>query len=160
MKHYHVDAPIAYFRKKMRIGFWKTRIVARYPDKAIKDSHTPWSLKFEMLIAPLFICAVTLSVISTVAKFAAVGLGLAFLASNTSYCKELLPDRAQLAWRSPFFLFLRGAALFVGVGYGICSKPFEAAKEERRMESLTPKDDPSRSTATDSESSAKLTETV
>ncbi len=51
VKHRHADSPWSYFRKKLKIGFWKARVLARHPEKTLGDSHTTPQVKIEMLAA-------------------------------------------------------------------------------------------------------------
>lgn len=48
--HEHVSHLLAYTRRKFRIGFWKALVHLRHPDKIVRDSHTPQSLKIQMLL--------------------------------------------------------------------------------------------------------------
>jgi GT2 family glycosyltransferase len=51
VRHRHADSPRRYFRKKLKIGFWKARVLRRHPGKIRGDSHTPQAVKVEMLAA-------------------------------------------------------------------------------------------------------------
>jgi lipopolysaccharide/colanic/teichoic acid biosynthesis glycosyltransferase len=48
--HCHVSTLGAYIRRKFRIGYWKVRVHARYPNKVWRDSHTPPTLKLQTLL--------------------------------------------------------------------------------------------------------------
>ncbi|MBC7265034.1 MAG: glycosyltransferase [Chloroflexi bacterium] len=51
--HYHPESWRRYAQRKYRIGYWKTRVLRLHPSKAWRDSHTPWSLKVQMLLTAL-----------------------------------------------------------------------------------------------------------
>ncbi len=50
--HLHVESVWGYARKKAKIGFYKVATLRRHPGKAVQDSHTPLSLKLQLLLAP------------------------------------------------------------------------------------------------------------
>ncbi|MCD6290609.1 MAG: glycosyltransferase [Anaerolineae bacterium] len=47
--HQHVTSPISYFRRKYHIGHGKAVMLKWLPEKAISDSHTPQTLKFQIV---------------------------------------------------------------------------------------------------------------
>jgi cellulose synthase/poly-beta-1,6-N-acetylglucosamine synthase-like glycosyltransferase len=49
--HQHCDRLVDYVRKKFRIAHWKVRVLRRHPDKALRDSHTPQTLKVQVGLA-------------------------------------------------------------------------------------------------------------
>ena len=51
--HHHPESWRAYAQKKARIGYWKTFVLRLHPGKAQRDSHTPASVKLQMLLAAL-----------------------------------------------------------------------------------------------------------
>jgi cellulose synthase/poly-beta-1,6-N-acetylglucosamine synthase-like glycosyltransferase len=51
--HRHPESWRAYAQKKARIGYWKTFVLRLHPGKAQRDSHTPASVKLQMLLAAL-----------------------------------------------------------------------------------------------------------
>ncbi|HUM70537.1 MAG TPA: glycosyltransferase, partial [Chloroflexota bacterium] len=53
--HRHSASLRPYARKKFWIGCWKARFIRRYPDRAIKDSHTPQILKVQMGLAAVVV---------------------------------------------------------------------------------------------------------
>jgi cellulose synthase/poly-beta-1,6-N-acetylglucosamine synthase-like glycosyltransferase len=53
--HHHAATLWAYCRRKFKIGYWRVRVHARHPDKAISDAHTPPTQKLQMLLCPLLI---------------------------------------------------------------------------------------------------------
>jgi glycosyltransferase involved in cell wall biosynthesis len=47
--HTHCDGIWRYVRKKFRIARWKAHVVHRHPRMALRDSHTPQTLKAEII---------------------------------------------------------------------------------------------------------------
>jgi cellulose synthase/poly-beta-1,6-N-acetylglucosamine synthase-like glycosyltransferase len=131
--HRHADNPAAYFRKKLKIGYWKMKVLARYPDRAVRDSHTPPSLKGE--VASM---AATLVSAPTGLIYGHWWLPLIFLALfaffSFPFCASLWPERKGLVLQAPLFLVLRSLALGGGMVLGILGKPLRHRAEEKRMQ--------------------------
>jgi glycosyltransferase involved in cell wall biosynthesis len=51
--HQHPDTLRSYLRKKYSRAYWRACVYRRFPGKAVKDSYTPQSLKFQILLAGL-----------------------------------------------------------------------------------------------------------
>src|SRR3972149_10707730 len=49
--HKHSASLMGYLRKKYKIAFWKAFLLKRHPGKMKTDTHTPQSLKIQMLLA-------------------------------------------------------------------------------------------------------------
>jgi GT2 family glycosyltransferase len=132
--HRHADSPWKYWRKKMRIGFWKARVLRRHPDKWIRDAHTPQSLKVEMLAA--------LAVLAS-APFAIWPLGAGIcLGALAAFSASILPGAIVMARRdarlgaaAPAFLFLRASGLGLGLLAGL---PFAIAAAPLRRSTARP----------------------
>ncbi len=48
--HIHPDSIWAYLKRKFKVGYWRALLYARHPDKVIRDSHTPQSLKAQVIL--------------------------------------------------------------------------------------------------------------
>lgn len=111
--HLHADSPWRYFRKKLAIGYWKIAVLSHHPRKAISDSHTPQTLKVEMLA--------TLGAMGAV-PFAGQAIGAAVLAlSGGALVVCMAPsvlrasrEDLRLALAAPGLLILRDVALGAG----------------------------------------------
>ncbi len=116
--HLHADGLCAYARKKFRIGYWKTLVLARHPAKLKRDSHTPQVLKLQMgltallgLAIPLALLTGQLLVPSLVLVGALLGSWLPFLAYSARR------DLAVLL-AAPLLLTVRATALGTGLVWG------------------------------------------
>jgi len=58
VRHTHVSTISGYIRKKYKIGYWKVLTLIRNPNKISGDSHTPVTLKIQILTMFLFLGAV------------------------------------------------------------------------------------------------------
>lgn len=121
--HLHVDCPIGYLRKKMKIGRHKVTVLRRHPGKLVSDSHTPQGLKLQLPVALLALPALPALLASLAAgeeAFALVAaaplLLLLLLAAPLAFAnakKDLL-----VGLLSPGFVFLRGLGLGLGLILG------------------------------------------
>jgi hypothetical protein len=49
----HPDSIMRYARLKFRRGYWRMAVYKRYPNKMLKDSYTPQTLKIQILFSPI-----------------------------------------------------------------------------------------------------------
>ncbi len=113
--HLHSDTPAKYLRKKVIIGYWKAQITRRYPDRLIKDSHTPQILKLQMVLVALTLLLIFAGILFPPGLvFAGLGL-LAFGLTTVPFVVKAWAKDTAVALTSPFFLF--GRALALGLGY-------------------------------------------
>src|SRR5208283_5998234 len=55
--HTHPDGFWPYLKKKYKFAFWRVLAVRKNPGKAVKDSHTPQLMKFQLLFPPMLLLA-------------------------------------------------------------------------------------------------------
>ncbi len=117
--HPHDASLGAYLHRKFFIGYWKVRVHTRHPIKVWRDSHTPPTLKLEILFLLGFLvslAAVPFSVwgwlvtVGFVAAFAASALPLTFFVARR--------DRA-IALIAPVMILARAGGLASGLIAGI-----------------------------------------
>jgi hypothetical protein len=140
--HRHSATLRAYVRKKLIIGYWKAQVVRRFPERVLKDSHTPQVMKVQMLLIGLFTflaaaaflpllaantfcrpanssCPVTLTLLPAQAASLAVIVLAIFLATTLPFlAKAWRKDRA-VPLVAPFMLAVRAASLSLGYGWGV-----------------------------------------
>jgi GT2 family glycosyltransferase len=128
VRHVHPTSWPWYFRQKFTRAYWRQRVYARFPGKAVSDSYTPQSMKVQIVLGLLLPLALLLGV---AVHPAWMGLWiLLFLAS----CIRI----ARLAWRRdrellpfvPFGCLVRALALGSGSLAGVTQ--WLAALRERR----------------------------
>ncbi|MBP6015965.1 MAG: glycosyltransferase [Candidatus Promineofilum sp.] len=127
--HLHSATLGDYLRKKRTIGYWKALVVSRYPDRAIRDSHTPQIMKVQMLLSLLLVVSTLLGTAGLIigpgrwelsaALFLvpAATVGLLFLATTLPFIGKAWPKDRAVAIVSPVLLL--GRALALGVGYAL-----------------------------------------
>lgn len=139
--HLHASTLNAYLRKKQIIGYWKSQVVRRFPDRAVKDSHTPQAMKVQMGLSVLLIPSLIVGVAGAVfaplfrtrgkpgirkgssgqllAPFSL--LTLLFLASTIPFARKAWSKDRWVALLSPALLFGRALALSAGYAKGVFS---------------------------------------
>lgn len=118
---YHLAHPAslwAYWRRKFRIGYWKVLVTRRYPAKVWHDSHTPQTLKAQILLTGLGLLCL-LGALLWVPLLGGVALAaLLFLLSALPFLHKAWRKDPLLALVSPGLLFVRALALGTGFAVG------------------------------------------
>lgn len=111
--HRHPPTLYQYYKKKISRGYWRVVVYRRFPEKAVKDSYTPQSLKLQIALAFL---AVLLLVLSPAIGMTLFWISiLAFLLTTVSFIRLTLPSDPLIAVLSPVLLFGRALALGTGI---------------------------------------------
>jgi len=119
--HIHSAALTGYFRKKFNIGFWKISVLKRHYDKILRDSHTPQTLKLEMILvyAALF-CLFFAGIFRGRELFRMAGALLScFIALAIIEMRKVFAKNPSLGVFSIMVMFLRSVALGSGLLCGI-----------------------------------------
>jgi glycosyltransferase involved in cell wall biosynthesis len=122
VRHRHVATLSGYFRKKFKIGFWKVRVVSKNPNKLAGDSHTPLSLKLQILLTAAFpfgIAALAFPPWGSGVVAVILGAYLVTTLPLAARCARRYPDVAVSA---PFLIACRSAALTLGLAQGAVLK--------------------------------------
>jgi lipopolysaccharide/colanic/teichoic acid biosynthesis glycosyltransferase/glycosyltransferase involved in cell wall biosynthesis len=125
--HKHSDTLAKYGRKKFQIGYWKAQIIRRFPNRAVKDSHTPQVLKLQMLLVAALLGLLPVWLLAQIlwptGALLAAGLLLLmlflFLATTLPFVKKAWPKDRAVALASPPLLAVRALALGLGYGWGL-----------------------------------------
>ena len=117
--HQHANSIRHYFRKKVMIGYWKAQIMRRYPERVIKDSHTPQVLKLQMGLVALILATLAASLIFPLALLAAVLLVGVFKLTTAPFLQKAWRKDRAVFWASPGLLFCRALALGIGYAWGL-----------------------------------------
>lgn len=117
--HRHPPTVAAYYRRKLKTGYWKALVLRLHPQKAVRDTHTPQMLKLQMLVIAAALPVLALGAIAGLLLPAALLMLLALAVVYTpftlaAWCK----DRA-VALIAPFMLTVRALALGLGLLLGM-----------------------------------------
>lgn len=113
--HQHPNTLRSYLRKKYSRAYWRACVYRRFPDKAVKDSYTPQSLKMQILLVGL----VGLGLVA--APFSVWGLALlaaalvAFGITTLPFVAGMSEHRADVRLAAPALIFLRATVMAAGL---------------------------------------------
>jgi glycosyltransferase involved in cell wall biosynthesis len=116
----HPDSLRRYARLKFWRGYWRMVVYRRYPDKMMKDSYTPQTLKLQILF--LFLAAGWVPAMLLWPKVIVYPMAATFLLYGLSMAPfALLAIRRDpvIGMLSPFFLSIRAASLGLGFLWGV-----------------------------------------
>jgi len=128
--HTHTDSLLGYVKKKFRIGFWKALVLKEHPEKVVRDSHTPQSLKLEMVFSTLFLISLFLSPFHSSFLFLTGLSAMGFLTTITPFWVRAFRSDFFTALFSPFLLFLRSVSLSSGLMIGTLKFFFQKQDEK------------------------------
>jgi len=117
--HRHVATWRGYFRVKRGRGFWRMLVYRLHPGKALRDSYTPQTLKFQILLVYATAALVLAACFwHPLAWGALVSLGGLVLSGWDFYKLVRTQDPAVSVW-APFFIVTRAVAFALGVAAGL-----------------------------------------
>jgi cellulose synthase/poly-beta-1,6-N-acetylglucosamine synthase-like glycosyltransferase len=116
--HEHPNTLAAYFKRKFNVGYWKVMVLQRHPRKAVRDSHTPQSLKIQMLLVFLLIPLVALVFLGGLLRWLSLSAVALFLISILPFIIKTLRRDPLVGLLSPALLFIRALALGLGMVKG------------------------------------------
>ena len=117
--HRHAPTVVAYFRKKFIIGFWKAQVVRRFPERGVRDSHTPQVMKVQMGLVALALLAAAATAVTPWSSLVVATLLLAFLLTTLPFVRKAWPKDRAVALAAPALLAVRALALGAGYGWGV-----------------------------------------
>jgi cellulose synthase/poly-beta-1,6-N-acetylglucosamine synthase-like glycosyltransferase len=117
--HTHAAMPAAYLRKKFSIGYWKVRVAALHPERIMSDSHTPPSIKVQMVLLAAATAALLLAPFRPLGRKAFSLCALAFLATTLPFAARIARRDPQVALATPWMMLLRATCLLSGFAVGL-----------------------------------------
>jgi glycosyltransferase involved in cell wall biosynthesis len=117
--HRHQATMWGYVRRKARIGYWKVRVHARHPAKAVRDSYTPWTQKAQLLLLPLAGAACVAAALGLASWWVPVVLMLSGLVTIGPMALKSARQGWAVLLLTPMLVLLRALALGVGMGLGV-----------------------------------------
>jgi GT2 family glycosyltransferase len=130
--HTHPSTFSSYLKKKYKFAFWRVLAVRKNPGKGVKDSHTPQTMKLQLLFLPALVLAVILD-IALPWKISLSALVLAaFLLSTVPFAFRAIRKDPVVGILSPILLAARSCAQMLGVAAGM----IYAARSSSRREAV------------------------
>ena len=119
--HYHVETIGAYVRLKAHIGYWKARVVREYPDKLVRDSHTPQVLKLQIGLAAMGALLLVLGWVRVGFVWAGLVAWGGLVVSGLPFILRILQRDPPVAFLAPLMIVVRAWALGLGFLIGAVS---------------------------------------
>jgi GT2 family glycosyltransferase len=117
--HRHPDSLADYLKKKYKFAYWRMLSLKKHPNKILADSHTPQSMKAQLLLFPALVASLVLAFISPLlAKISLTIFLLVFLTTIPFIIKAIAKD-AIIGCLSPLLLIMRSGVQFIGISLGI-----------------------------------------
>ncbi len=117
--HTHPDTLWRYLKKKYKFAFWRVLAVRKNPSKAVKDSHTPQLMKFQLLFAPALLLAAAFDLAVRPRVPVSVLVLAAFLVSTLPFAVRAIRKDPIVGLLSPPLLAARACAQVLGVTAGL-----------------------------------------
>lgn len=117
--HRHAADAFDYFRKKFIIGFWKAQVVRRFPERGVRDSHTPQVMKLQMGLIALALLALSAALLFPWAWPAVIVFLALFLATTIPFTRKAWRKDKAVALAAPALLAVRALALGFGYSAGV-----------------------------------------
>ena len=119
---YHLNHPSTirrYSRLKFWRGYWRTAVYKRFPDKMLKDTYTPQTLKLQILSLFLLIAVIPFAAISSKGVYPLIVIAISFCILSLSFIVLAMRRDPLIGVCAPFFLCIRAASLGFGMLWGI-----------------------------------------
>ncbi len=116
--HQHLTTVRRYFRRKYNIGYWKMYLLKRYPGKAVRDSHTPQSVKVQIGLLAAALAATLGVCLLPAGPLVAIGLWIAFGLSMLPLLIKIARRDPPVLLVAPIMIFVRALALGLSMSSG------------------------------------------
>lgn len=134
----HAQTVGSYWRKKFKIGYWKVLVTSRHPAKALRDSHTPQTLKVQILLVGLGLVCILGSLLWQPLLTAIGILALVFLLTTIPFALGAWRRDRAVALISPGLLLVRALALGLGFAVGLAAHSGSGGAVEKKAMSKAP----------------------
>ena len=122
---YHLNHPSSirrYTKLKFWRGYWRTVVYKRFPEKMIKDTYTPQTLKLQILFLLLFITAIPFAVVFPKGVYLLIIIAISFCTISLPFIMLAARKDPIIGVFSPLYLFIRAASIGFGMLWGITCK--------------------------------------
>jgi cellulose synthase/poly-beta-1,6-N-acetylglucosamine synthase-like glycosyltransferase len=118
VSHVHPNTPLKYFKKKYRIGRFKPRVHARHPTQLLADSHSPTTLRIQVLLTLGSLWMTLLIPFRPRYRFWSILGWLALFGSGVPFARRAAKHDLAAGLVAPTFVVLRSLALMLGLVHG------------------------------------------
>ena len=117
--HTHPNKLIDYLKKKYKFAYWRMLALKKNPHKAVKDSHTPQIMKFQLLFPPVVFGSAILSPVLSGCLYLSLLILVLFAVTTLPFAFRSCKSDLTAGLFSPILLFFRASAQCLGVLTGI-----------------------------------------
>ena len=118
VEHTHPSTLWKYIKVKSNRGYWRMAVYKMHPEKAVKDSYTPQTLKLQIITAGLFWMGLMMGIIAEFWYFVA-GITVLFIILTLPFMMGVFRLDPGAVILAPAMLFLRANCFLAGVGMGV-----------------------------------------
>lgn len=116
--HTHVNGLGDYIRKKFKIGYWKTLVLKKNPNRVSGDSHTPLTLRLQILLLAALVPSLLFLVAGLYGALVPLALTVLFLLTTLPLVVRCLRRDPAVGVLSPLFIMCRAGGLTMGLARG------------------------------------------
>lgn len=116
--HLHPHTLRAYLKKKYKFARWRMLAVKHNPNKIVKDSHTPYTMKFQAAYLPVLFIGILISLCLR-SWLAVLILLFIYFITTIPFTLRAIKKDPQTGILCPLLLFLRSTAQLPGIIYGL-----------------------------------------
>jgi len=121
--HQHDNTIGEYLRRKYPYGYWRAYFLHWMPEKALSDSHTPASLRWQILLLGMAGFLSALAIVWPLSGWLALGFFGAFYLTALPLLGQIARRDRAVLMPAPLLLLCRAAALGAGLLVGILRPP-------------------------------------
>lgn len=119
----HPNSLKRYMRLKFWRGYWRMVVYKKFPDKMLKDTYTPQTLKLQILFLFLLLAVIPFAIVSSKGIWFFVITAISFCILSLPFWILTVRKDPIIGILTPFFLSIRAVSLGFGMLYGIiCSR--------------------------------------
>ena len=118
VEHTHPATLKKYLKVKFSRAFWRMAVYKMHPGKALKDSYTPQTLKFQILTAGLWWLTLLFAIITGIWP-PHCAVSALFVLLTLPFIAAVFKKDAAATMLAPLMLFLRSNCFLLGVKMGI-----------------------------------------
>jgi cellulose synthase/poly-beta-1,6-N-acetylglucosamine synthase-like glycosyltransferase len=120
--HRHPPTVWSYAWRKVQVGRWKLRVLARHRAKAVRDSYTPWTQKAQIALLPLAGASAAAAALGLTSWLPAMLLAVMGLISAAPLTAAARRQGWAVAICAPPLILLRALALGIGLVWGTTTR--------------------------------------
>ena len=113
--HTHPDTLRKYLRTKFWRGYWRMVVYARYPEKAVRDTYTPFVVKAQTLLAAIMAIQLFLSLFWPIPFFHFfIGAAIMILGTSLPFSMSVIIKDIPVGLLVPMYCLLRAVVFAMG----------------------------------------------